>query len=358
MKTLRPLLLALAAAAVAGSGWYLDQERRAAEPVFKAAPPAVRAALVTRAPIADRIEALGTTAAWESVELRPVVAETVRSLRFRDGQAVRRGEVLVELEQDEERARLEEARVNLREQERELRRIEDLVARRLLSQSELDARRTASDVARARLAAAGAALADRTLRAPFDGVLGLRRVSPGALVGPDTVITTLDDVATLQLDFTVAAPQIGALATGTTLLARSPALGDREFSGTVVALEPRLNPVERSLTARARVDNSGGALKPGMLLQVVIESSPREALVVPEEAIVHYQRSHYVLLVDRADGNRLLRREVGVGARAPGRVEIVSGLAEGELVVVEGLNTARPGQQAELLGVVGTDPAA
>ena len=352
---MRSLVMLLCVAAAVGGGWYLGRERLAPEPVFKADRPAVRAAVVKRTQIADRVEALGTTAAWDSVELRPVVSETVRSLHFEDGQAVRRGALLVELEQDEERAQLGEARANLQEQERELRRIEDLVARRLVARTELDARATLRDVARARLAGAEAALADRTLRAPFDGVLGLRRVSPGALVGPDTLITTLDDISTLQLDFTVPAAQLGALHNGATLLATNPTFEGREFSGTVAATEARLNPVERSLTARARIDNPDGMLKPGMLMQVRIQSRPRDALVVPEEAIIHHQRSHFVLLVVRDDSNRLLRREVSVGARTAGSAEILAGLAEGDLIVVEGLNTARPGEQADLLGVVGTD---
>lgn len=358
MKGWRLLAVVACLGATLAAGWYYGRERSAPEPVFMASRPAVRAAIVKRMPISDRIEALGTTAAWESIELRPVVSETVRTLHFTDGQFVRRGELLVELEQDEERARLAEARAYLHEQERELRRIEDLVARKLVARTELDARTTLRDMAQAQLVAAEAALADRNLRAPFDGTLGLRRVSPGALVGPETLITTLDDLDTLQLDFTVPATRIGMLRPGMAVSATSPALGQREFSATVVAIESRLNPVERSLTARARIDNSSGTLKPGLMMQVRIESSPHEALVVPEEAIIHYQRSHFVLLVARDDGNRLQRREVSVGARMAGRVEIVTGLAEGDLVVVEGLNTAQPGEQAELLGTIDPDSAA
>lgn len=342
-KALRALTVVFCTAAVIAISWHYAQDRRAPEPVFKAGKPAVRVAAVRLATISDRVEALGTTAAWQSIELRPVVSEIVRSLHFTDGQAVRRGDVLVELEQAEER---------------ELRRITDLVARGLMARTELDARTTARDVARAQHAGAEAALADRTLRAPFDGTLGLRRVSPGALVGPETLITTLDDLGTLELDFTVPATRIGLLQVGTALVAVSPALGEREFAAEVVAVEPRLNPVERSLTARTRIDNTGGVLKPGLLMQVRIEGRPHSALVVPEEAIIHFQRSHFVLLLLRDEDNLLVRREVVVGARTAGSVEIVSGLAEGDLVVVEGLNTAQPGQHAELLGTIDPEPSA
>jgi membrane fusion protein (multidrug efflux system) len=163
------------------------------------------------------------------------------------------------------------------------------------------------------------------------------------------VITTLDDVATLRLDFTVPSALLSRLRTGDTVLAASPAFEGREFSGTVTGIDSRVNPVDRSLTVRARIDNADLALRPGMLLTLVLEHRPRTALMAPEEALVHYQRSHFVLVVDRADGNRLVRREVTLGARIPGSAEILSGLEEGELVVVEGLTTARPGQQVRIL---------
>ena len=342
------LLIALAGAA-ALAGWRLLGERGAPGEAFVPAIPAVRAAAVERREIADRVEALGTTSSWESIEVRPTVTEFVGAIHFTDGQAVTRGDALVTLAQQEERAKLDEARAYLDEQLREVRRIEGLVARKSLPQNQLDERRTLRDIALARVAAAEAALADRTIRAPFTGVLGLRRVSPGALVTPETVITTLDDVATLRLDFTLPSALLSRLRTGDVVRAASPAFEGREFSGTVTGIDSRVNPVDRSLTVRARLDNADLALRPGMLLTLVLEHRPRTALMAPEEALVHYQRSHFVLVVDPADGNRLVRREVTLGARIPGSAEILSGLEEGELIVVEGLTTARPGQQVRIL---------
>jgi len=345
----RNALIAALACVAAFAGWRLLGGHDATEEAFVPAPPAVRAASVERREIADRVEALGTTSSWESIEVRPTVTELVGAIHFSDGQPVTRGDVLVTLAQEEERARREEARAYLDEQLREVRRIEGLVARKSLPQNQLDERRTLRDIALARLAAAEAALADRSIRAPFTGVLGLRNVSPGALVTPETVITTLDDVATLRLDFTVPSALLSRLRPGDVVRAASPAFADREFSGTVTGIDSRVNPVDRSLTVRARIDNADLALKPGMLLTLVLEHRPRSALVAPEEALVHYQRSHFVLVIDRDDGNRLVRREVTLGARMPGIAEIVSGLEEGELLVVEGLTTARPGQQVRIL---------
>jgi membrane fusion protein (multidrug efflux system) len=353
----RNLLIAALAGVLAFGAWQLLHDRGKPNEVFMAAEPAVRAVPAERREIADRVEALGTTSSWESIELRPTVTEVVSAIRFTDGQTVARGDVIVELAQQEEAAKLAEARAYLDEQLREVRRIEGLVARRSLPQNQLDERRTLADIARARLQAAEAALADRTIRAPFAGVLGLRNVSPGALVTPETVITTLDDVAALRLDFTVPSTLLERLRTGEEVKAVSPAFGGREFSGTVTGIDSRVNPVDRSVTVRARIDNADRLLKPGMLLTVDLHHDTRNALLVPEEALVHYQRDHFVLVVDRADGNRLERRKVGLGTRIPGSAEIVSGLEEGELIVVEGLTTARPGQQVRLLGAPGADSA-
>ena len=292
----------------------------------------------------DRIEALGTTASWESIEIRPSVTETVGEIRFTDGQRVARGEILVTLVQQEERAKLTEAQSFLAEQEREVRRIESLVARKSLPANQLDERRTLRDVALARVAAAQAALDDRTIRAPFDGVLGLRSASAGALVSPQTVITTLDDIASLRLDFPVPSLLLGSLRPGQSISATTPALPGRTFSGEVTGIDSRVNPVDRSVVVRARLDNRDLALKPGMLMNVLVQTARRTALVIPEESVTHYQREHYVLKVDAANGNRAVRVDVEVGQRIPGFVEVVRGLSAGDRVITEGITSVRPGE--------------
>jgi len=229
-----------------------------------------------------------------------------------------------------------------------VRRIESLVATRALPRNQLDERRTLAEIATQRVAAAAAAVADREIRAPFAGVLGLRSVSPGALVTPQDVVTTLDDIAHLRLDFPVPALRISELEVDSEVRASTPALAEHEFRGRVIGIDSRVNPVDRSVVVRARLDNEQLLLKPGMLLNVDLQRGSREALVVPEEALVHYQREHFVLRVDPADGNRLERRRVEIGLREPGLAEIRSGLAAGDLIVVEGLAAARDGQTVEI----------
>lgn len=343
----RPVVV-LALAVAAALAWWLLRDTQLESAAVQVRRPIVVVAAVGRLDIDETTEALGTTRAWESIEIRPAVSEIVAAIHVGDGQQVKAGDLLLTLVQDEERARLAEARALLAEQQREARRIEGLVRAQQLSSNQLDERRTLIEITRQRVAAAEAALRDRTLRAPFDGVLGLRSVSAGALVGPDTVVTTLDDIRSLRLDFTVPATRMGLLATGAGVEAASPALAGELFRGEVIGIDPRVNPDDRSVLVRARLDNSAGRLRPGMLLDVRIRHGRRNVLVVPEESITHYQREHHVLVVDAAAGNRVIDRPIEIGARVPGFAEVRSGLAEGERVVVEGLGGARPGADVEV----------
>lgn len=325
--------------------WWLDAANTRPANAFVPGLRTVGVAPAAEREIEDRIEALGSTSSWESIEIRPTVTDIISGILFADGQVVAAGDLLVTLVQEEERAKLSEASSFLAEQEREVRRIESLVARKSLPANQLDERRTLLDVARARVAAARAAIDDRNIRAPFSGVLGLRGASAGALATPQTVITTLDDIASLRLDFPVPSMLLGSLRNGQAVSATTPALPGRGFSGSVIGIDSRVNPVDRSVMVRARIDNRDLALKPGMLMNVLVQSTRRSALVIPEESVIHYQREHYVLRVNEADGNRVERIDVEVGLRSPGFVEITKGLSAGDTVITEGITSVRPGDQ-------------
>lgn len=347
MSVARFVLLLLLPVLAAAGLWKLFGAAGGGNPAYVPPVPMVAVAPVAMREIEERIEALGTTSSWESIEVRSTVTEFVEAIHFSDGQVVAGNDLLLTLVQREEVAKLAEARAFLDEQVREVRRIEGLVASKSMSRNQFDERKTLLEIARQRVAGAEAAVADRNIRAPFAGVLGLRSVSPGALVRPETVITTLDDIATLRLDFPVPSTYLQSLRTGDKVRATTPALAGQQFTGEVIGIDTRVNPVDRSVRLRARIDNRERSLKPGMLLNVELHHGRRSALLVPEQAIIHYQRDHFVLLLERADGNRVQRRQIKVGLRIPGSAEVRSGLAEGDLVVTEGL-TVRPGQQVQI----------
>lgn len=346
----RSLLAAVLLLAIAALAWWLLPSDTPRGDAFLPGVRLVGTATAGSRELEERIEAIGTTVSWESIEIRPSVTELVREIHFEDGQQVAAGQLLVTLVQDEELARRDEARANLAEQERELRRIEGLVASKSLSANQLDERRTLRDVARARLEAAEAALRDRSIRAPFAGVLGLRGPSPGSLLTPQSVVTTLDEIASLRLDFPVSSLLLGKLRPGLELRASTPALPDEIFAGTVTGIDSRVNPVDRSVRVRARLDNSALRLKPGLLMNVELLDERRAALVIPESAVIHYQREHYVFRVLGDAEKRVERRDIAVGLRVPGFVEVLSGLEPGDVVVTDGIASVREGDRVTVRG--------
>ncbi|RMD90919.1 MAG: efflux RND transporter periplasmic adaptor subunit [Alphaproteobacteria bacterium] len=349
MRSIFALALSLVALAILAGAAFLYARGGAPSHEMRRGGGAIPVEVATVAPhaFADRIEAIGTAIADESVTLTARVAEAVRAVHFEDGQIVEKGAVLVEFEHDEETAALAEARAALVEAERQLERIRDLVARGNATQATLDERVRAVDEAKARVDAAAARVEDRILRAPFSGVLGLRQVSVGAVVTPGTAITTLDDVFPIKVDFAIPERFLSALATGQTILARAVAFPGETFRGTVKTVDSRVDPVTRAVTVRAEIANEDARLRPGMLLTVEVMSRERRSLAVPEEAIVPIGKAQYVFVV--TGENVAERRQVTTGVRRPGVVEILDGLEAGESVVVAGAVRLRPGQPVRII---------
>lgn len=304
------------------------------------------------APMAERIEALGTLRANESVAITSNVTETISVVNFDDGQRVEEGAVLVEMTSREEHALLKESQARVAEAERQYNRVRSLVDQRSASESLLDERKRDLDTARAVLVALESRLADRVVRAPFAGVVGLRNISRGALVEPGDLITTLDDDSLMKLDFTVPSLYLAQLKPGLRIEARARPYGERVFEGVVRGIDSRIDPVTRSVQVRALLPNPARALRPGLLLRVELLLDPREAVVVPEAALLQEGTDHFVLLLMEGDeGLSAKRHQVEVGTRQPGLVEIRDGIAVGERVITEGQDKVRPGQPVQILAV-------
>ena len=298
-------------------------------------------AKVASEPFTEKLEALGTTKANESVEITPTVEERVVEVFFEDGDTVRQGQVLVKLDDGEARFRLAEAKATLREQRKQFERIRKLTKTRSTSRSKLDEEQSLLEIAKARVALLEVQLKDYKVRAPFSGVLGIRQVSSGAVVDSDTVITTLDDTTVIKLDFTIPETYIGVLQNGMEISAQSPAYPDRVFSGSVSAISSRVDPETRSLTVRARIPNPDRLLKPGMLLTVNLVKESSWSLIVPEEAVILEKGKKFSLVV--TSENTVEKKEIVTGRRSPGKVEVINGLDDGDRVITEGITRVRPG---------------
>jgi membrane fusion protein, multidrug efflux system len=290
--------------------------------------------------LANEIEAIGTIRALESVVLTAKVSDTISALHFDDGDLVEAGTVLVELTNREEQALLAEAQANLADGRRQLRRFEELVQQGSVPVSQVDEARSRVEGQEARLEALLARLDDRLIRAPFDGVLGFREVSPGTLVSPGTAITTIDDISTVRLDFSVPEVFLGALASGQRVIARSAAYPGEQFEGEISSIGTRVDPISRAATVRARLPNDGLRLRPGMLMTLRLVTAEREALVVPERAVTQIDTRAFVYVSANGVAEQ---RTVRLGDRQRGMVEILDGLAAGEEIVTDGVIRVRPG---------------
>lgn len=295
----------------------------------------------------DRVEALGTTFANESVTITANVSDKVAEINFDDGQQIEKGDLLVALQRDEQRAALAAAEAVLAERRTAYNRARELESRQHTATAQLEQRQAALREAEANRDAAASRLADREIRAPFEGVVGLRNISLGTLVTPGTTITTLDDIDPIKLDFTVPAAYLSTLRPGLKIVATTTALPDREFRGEVRSVSTQIDRVTRSITARAMIENSDHVLKPGLLMVVQLLKNPREAVVIPEEALVPSGTQNFVFVV--SSENVAARREVVTGARRPGEVEILSGLEAGDRVVTHGTMRLRDGQKVNIV---------
>jgi membrane fusion protein (multidrug efflux system) len=299
------------------------------------------------------VEGLGTARANESIDVRPKTSEVITAIRFEEGQSVEAGQVLVELQDTEARAEVAAARAELVDSEGQFRRARELFKTKALSASELEQRSARYEADRAALDAAEARLADTVIRAPFAGRVGLRNVSVGSFVTPSSTLTTLDDTDPVKLDFDVPETALSLLAVGLPVEARSAAWPEVPFQGRVASIDTRVDPVSRTVTVRALVPNPDARLRPGMFLSVKLLRDEMRALMVPEQAIVPEQSRQFVLLVQ--DDGVVEKREVRIGRRRLGQVEVLEGLVEGQRVVAEGTQKARAGSPVTVLRELSLD---
>lgn len=325
----------------------LAQKQSAAVPVV-----AFEAKLMT---FRDRVEALGTLRANESVALTAVVTDKISAIKFEDGDRVEKDQILVEMTTAEESALMEEARSTLEEARAQYERSKSLTNRRLTPETVFDQRRRDFQTAAARVAAMEARLSDRVLRAPFAGRIGLRTVSVGSLVNPGDVIARIEDDSVMKLDFSVPSTFIATLKPGLEIAAKARGFGEETFTGTVASIDNRIDEITRTIRVRAIVPNPERRLVPGLLMNIELYKNPREAVAVREEALVPIGTDTYVFVIDMQKMT-VERRRIETGTRRPGIVEVTAGLEAGETVVSDGTLKLRPGAAVSILSTAPLDP--
>lgn len=299
----------------------------------------VRAAVVHAENVGGKVTTVGTVLANEEVEIRSEVAGKIERISFKEGARVQRGDLLVKINDAELQAQLLRAqhRQTLAEQQEERQR--QLYEKNLTSKEEFDNAATNLNIARAEVQLIKAQLDKTEIKAPFNGSLGLRFVSEGSYITPQTVITTLQDNGTVKIDFSVPERyarevRVGDKITFTTENSRQP------LTAAVYAIEPRIDERTRTLRMRALRSNADGALLPGAFTSIEVTFKQRSTLMIPSFALVPELKGQKVFLYRAGKAEE---RPVGIGMRTEDRVEITEGLRAGDTLILSGILQLRPG---------------
>jgi len=306
----------------------------------------------------NQVESVGTLVGNESVTITAKVTDQVTAIHFDDGQHVKAGDVLIELTNAEQRASLREAEANLLEAQLQLARLKRL-GNGIVTAPVRDEASAKVKASQAKLEVISVRIRDRLILAPFDGLLGFRQVSEGALVTPGTVITELDDISQLKLDFSIPEVYLGNIAIGSNVKSTSPAWRGEIFSGELISIGSRIDIATRTFMGRALIDNASSRLRPGMLMNVTLSMAKHTAMVAPEQAIVQTGKRSIIYVTEMVDEQLKVKAvPVTMGRRVPGGVEILSGLDVGQEVVVTGQLNIRPGTSVRVVTLQKKDDTA
>lgn len=359
------IVVLLVGAGIGGGYWYL-MARPAQNAGAAGGPPAgfampVEAAPVRVGPSQRQIQAVGSLRSNESVVVRPELAGRIVQFNFDEGQKVRKGQLLVQLDATVPRAELVQMQAALSLAKSNYERAQELFKRNAGTERALDEARAKlrNDEAAVRLAEAR--LEKYALSAPFDGVIGLRKVSIGDFVNAGADLVNLEQIDPLKVDFRVPEVFLASLRVGQRIAVTVDALPGREFGGEVYAIDPLVDASGRAVVIRARIANPDDTLRPGLFARVsLVVDEKLEAVFVPEQSLVPVNDQLFVFkVVDGPQGGKVVAfTKVKLGERRKGEAEVVEGLKPGDVVVTAGLLKVRDGMPVQILPPPGPPPPA
>jgi membrane fusion protein (multidrug efflux system) len=348
----RPILLIVLLLAIAAGGyWYLrpDSDGTAPASVAEAAPSVpVETATAATEELVLSIPAVGTLRSNESVRVSPEIAGRIVELPAEEGVAIAAGDPIATLDQSIYNAQIAEVQARIALSESNYERARELLARQAGTQRALDEAEAQLKADRADLLVAQALLDKTVVRAPFAGVLGLRRVSVGQYIEAGDVIVNLESIDPLKVDFRVPEIYFDRATVDQAITVMVDAIGNEPVLGSVYAIDPLVDENGRSLVLRAQIPNDNGRLRPGLFARIeLIYDRRSNALMVPEEALVPIGRSSYVYRIE--DGHARLV-QIEIGQRLRGRVEVTAGLAAGDTIVTAGQLRLYDGAAVTIVG--------
>lgn len=337
MRSRSFLFILVLLAIAAGGYWFLRPGGDATAPagvVLESPAIPVEVASATTEELILSIPAVGTLRSNESVQVSPEIAGRIVELEANEGAAVAAGDPIATLDQSIYQAQIAEVQARISLSESNFERARELLARQAGTQRALDEAEAQLKADRADLQVAQALLDKTVVRAPFDGVLGLRRVSVGQYVDAGDVIVNLESIDPLKVDFRVPEIYFRQTTVDQAVSVTVDAMGDEPVRGTVYAIDPLVDENGRSLVLRAQIPNDDGKLRPGLFVRIeLIYDRRADALMVPEAALVPIGRNSYVYRIENGTAKLV---QIEIGQRLRGRIEVTSGLAAGDVVVTAG----------------------
>lgn len=315
---------------------------------------AVEAAAAVATTSSQDLRAIGTLQSDESVQITSEIAGRITGIPLVEGTPVKAGDIMVELDSALANAEVADAQARYNLAVGNLGRANSLAKSGNVTERARDEASTNAETTRAALELAKVRLSKHTIRAPFDGVSGIRKVSPGAYIDAGQAIVNLEKIDTLKIDFKLPEIYLAQVKTGQTVELTVDALKDRNFKGTIYAIDPHIDINGRALSIRARLENPDLILRPGLFARISVKGQvKRNVLVIPEAAIVPRGNDKIVYLVSNG---RVVETKVTLGGRRKGVVEILDGLSEDAMVVTAGQQKLEDGSSVEI--VVGSNPGA
>ncbi len=306
----------------------------------------VDAATVRVADMPLRLNVIGSLRANETADIAPEVAGRISQIGFREGQSVRKGQLLFQLEDSVYRAQRDQSAAGLEIARSNLKRAREMAERHMISSQSLEESQSTVDQQAANLRLYEAQLKRLSLVAPFDGVAGLRQVSPGDFVAVGQTLVTVQGMDPLKAEFRVPEQYLAQLKPGLPIQLRVDTYADQVFNGKIFAVDATVGSETRTINVRATLPNPDKQLKPGQFARVALElPDTGKSLAVPEEAVFPLDNRNYVYLI--RDGV-VEQREVQIGTRIPGTAQVLDGLAEGDAIITEGLQKVSPGDNVRI----------
>lgn len=348
MRLLTQIAIVASLAAVLAAGWWLiagESESEAAKSARKRS--AKTLVLIEKVRFAEEkvvVRSIGTGEALKSASIYPSVSGEVMSVDFKAGDRVAKGTALLRLDDKHQRLAHDLAKVGLKEAQRQLKRMERLAPKGAATLSSLENAQTALESARLRLAQARAALEDRTVFAPFEGIIGLTEIENGDRVTEETMIATLDDRSSILVEFRLPEEYASRLNIGDVLDLRPWTLREREIEATVATMGSRIDPITRSLRVKAEIANPDPSIRPGTSFDVRIAFTGGSYASIPEVAVLWSRDGAYLWQVVDGKARKIF---VTIVRRDKGRILVDGPLKSGDIIVVEGVQGLRAGQAVE-----------